>query len=142
MLRQQQLKQLAAAADQRWAEKPSYLDKPEDTGQVGPQLRPRDPAGYVPQTESEERQGVMNAAKSDEEQQALARGEDVDQGRFKGASREPPREGMREPLGDQVREPSAPRAKKEKENPWEKNYKGPSEGWQPQAWAPTGAERR
>ncbi len=116
------MRQLAAAADQRWAEKPSFLDKPKDTEQVGPQLKPRDPAGYVTQTENESREGVMNAAKSDEELKGVARGEDVDKGRFKGATREPPRG--------------------KTDDPWKKHQGGPSEGWQPQSWQPDSSARR
>lgn len=41
ILRQQQLKQLARLADERWASKPSYLDKPQ-TQQPGPATRASD----------------------------------------------------------------------------------------------------
>ena len=46
MQRQIQLKQLAQLADQRWAEKASYLDAP-DKAQPGPATLPRDNGGYV-----------------------------------------------------------------------------------------------
>ncbi len=34
------MKQLADAADQRWKEKESFLDRPQDTGQTAPALEP------------------------------------------------------------------------------------------------------
>ncbi|KAL2009934.1 hypothetical protein VTN00DRAFT_5741 [Thermoascus crustaceus] len=42
ILRQQQLKQLARLADERWASKPSYLDKPPTQQQPGPATRASD----------------------------------------------------------------------------------------------------
>ncbi|KAL9113337.1 MAG: hypothetical protein Q9187_007627, partial [Circinaria calcarea] len=59
--RQAQLKQLARLADERWASKPSFLDAPSQTSQPGPATIPRDKAGYVGQTESDEKEGVRNA---------------------------------------------------------------------------------
>ena len=60
VIRQAQMKQLARVADAKWASKPSFLDKPRP--QPGPATLPRDPAGYVPQTEPEEKkEGVHNA---------------------------------------------------------------------------------
>lgn len=109
--RQVEMRQLAALADQRWAEKESVLDDPRKTGQTGPLMLPRDNAGYgMGQTESEDKEGVRNMAATAEEVQGKTEGKGsaVDKGRFKGETRE--------------------------KDPWSKT--GPSEGWQPQAWTP------
>ncbi|MCJ1471463.1 hypothetical protein MMC13_000102 [Lambiella insularis] len=58
--RQVQLKQLARLADERWAAKPSFLDAPKTTSQPSPATLPRDPGGYVGQTEPHEKEGVRN----------------------------------------------------------------------------------
>ncbi|KAJ9667740.1 hypothetical protein H2201_002275 [Coniosporium apollinis] len=91
-IRQHQMKELAAAADQRWASKSSALDPPSKQQPLLP-LRPRDPAGDAPQTEPEQNEGVTNMAASPEEVVKSAEGEDVDKGRFKGETREPPWKG-------------------------------------------------
>ncbi|KAI9881589.1 MAG: hypothetical protein M1830_000153 [Pleopsidium flavum] len=59
LVRQAQLKHLARLADERWASKPSFLDKPKE--QPSPATVPRDPGGYAGQTEPGEREGVRNA---------------------------------------------------------------------------------
>lgn len=61
-----QLKQLARLADERWASKPSYLDKPRE--QPGPATIPRDPAAYVGQTEPDEKEGVRSGVESPADQ--------------------------------------------------------------------------
>lgn len=110
------MKQLAADADARWAAKPSALDMPPEA-QSAPQLSPRDPAGYAPQTEPEEREGVRNAAGAPEEVKASTEGkENVDQGRFKGDTKE--------------KSPA----------PWQESAS--SQEWQPDSWAPKVARRR
>lgn len=87
-------------------------------------MEPRDKGGYVPQTEQDSHQGVRNMAADPREVAGKIRGEDVDKGRFKGETKEEPRDG--------------------KPSPWEqyKQQKGPSEGWQPDAWKPGKVERR
>lgn len=124
--RQAGMKQLAARADERWKSIPSFLDKPRDTEQAQPLLQPRDNAGYGRgQTESEQHQGVMNAAKTEQEHVDVLQGKDVDKGRFKGETREPsPRDA--DPLKLKQRTKST----------------GASEGWQPAAWSPGKAQRR
>lgn len=124
--RQAGMKQLAAKADERWKSLPSFLDKPKDTAQAQPLLQPRDNAGYGRgQTEGEEHQGVMNAAKSEQEHVDVLEGKDVDKGRFKGETREPePREA--DPFKLQQRSKPS----------------GASEGWQPQEWSPGKVQRR
>lgn len=124
--RQAGMKQLAAKADQRWKSIPSFLDKPQEMAQAQPLLQPRDNAGYGRgQTESEGHEGVMNAAKSEQEHIDALQGKDVDKGRFKGETREQdPREA--DPLKLQQRGRSS----------------GPSDGWQPEAWSPGKSQRR
>ncbi|KAL9108406.1 MAG: hypothetical protein Q9227_006867 [Pyrenula ochraceoflavens] len=97
--RQIQLKQLAQLADERWASKPSFLDKPKT--QPEPASKPHQPASLSGRTEPEKNEGVRNAV-------------------------EPPAEVETKAKGD---------------NPWKIDRGGPSEGWQPEAWTPTGARR-
>lgn len=122
--RQAHVKQLAAQADQRWREQESFLDSPKQYGQSKPLMEPRDKGGYVPQTEPDSKQGVRNMAADPNEVAGKIRGEDVDKGRFKGETKEEPREG--------------------KPSPWDryKHQKGPSEGWQPEGWSPGKVEPR
>lgn len=54
-----QLKYLAQQADERWASKPSFLDKPRE--QPKPATLPKDPGGYAPQTEPDGKNGVRSA---------------------------------------------------------------------------------
>lgn len=118
------MQQLAAAADRRWKAIPSFLDKPEDTGQAQPLLQPRDNAGYGNgQTQEDKHEGVANAAKSEEEHIASLKGEDVDKGRFKGETKEA--------------EPTRTT------DPWKAAQRGAAgEGWQPAAWQPGKSQRR
>ena len=60
--RQARLKHLALQADERWASKPSLLDKP--TVQPGLETIPRDPGGYAGQSEPKEKEGVRNAVET------------------------------------------------------------------------------
>ena len=121
------MKQLASRANDRWKSVPSYLDAPS-AQQAQPALQPRDPAGYVQQTEPENKQGVMSAVEDAVKVQEVAvegkDGKEVDEGRFKGSTREKPRE----------RGPA----------PWEQQQaKGtPGESWQPATWTPGTAQRR
>jgi len=118
------MKQLAAKADERWNALPSFLDKPEDTGQAQPLLQPRDNAGYGNgQTVEEKNEGVMNAAKTEEEHIASLNGEDVDKGRFKGDTKEAEPTRTTDPFKAQQRG-------------------GAGESWQPAAWNPGKAQRR
>ncbi|KAK1808738.1 hypothetical protein LTR12_016903 [Friedmanniomyces endolithicus] len=125
--RQAMMKQLASRVDDRWKSVPSYLDAPS-AQQAQPALQPRDPAGYVQQTEPENKQGVMSAVEDAVKVQEVAvegkDGKEVDEGRFKGSTREKPRE----------RGPA----------PWDQQQaKGtPGENWQPAAWTPGIAQRR
>jgi NADH dehydrogenase [ubiquinone] 1 alpha subcomplex assembly factor 2 len=123
LTRQAGLKQLAARADERWKSIPSFLDNPADTAQAQPLLQPRDSGGYSGQSEGEEKQGVMNAAKTEEEHIESLQGKDVDKGRFKGETNEAEPTRTTDPFK------AAQRG-------------GAGEGWQPAAWSPGKAQKR
>ena len=115
--RQETMKELAAKADERWKSIPSYLDSPK-TQQPAPAIGVKDPGGYVPQTEPEQREGVTNAVEDPAKVVKSAEGKDVDEGRFKGK-------------------------KQREENPFNRPQAGaPSQNWQPEAWSPGVAQRR
>ena len=116
--RQIQLKQLAQLADERWASKASYLDKPEDTEQLRPATLPRDPGGYVGNAEEQGEEGVSSAVTG-------ASGD-------AGEQAKPDRKDRRRNTVEE----------KQKENPWKVHRGGPSEKWQPEAWKPGPAARR
>ncbi|KAI9813640.1 MAG: hypothetical protein M1827_003711 [Pycnora praestabilis] len=122
--RQAQLKQLAQVADERWASKPSFLAQPTTTPvgreQPAPATLPRDPGGYVGKTESEEKEGVRSAV-----------GGEVNGIMDVEGKAEEGRVGKR----------GKGKRKEDEKNPWDVNRKGPSEGWQPQAWTPGPARR-
>jgi len=116
--RQAQMKQLAAQADARWASVPSFLDSP-DKQQPAPAIGVKDPGGYVQQTEPEKNEGVRSAVGDHEEVEGSVKGQPIDEGRFKG------------------------KTKDKQENPWNKAQRGgPGEGWQPDTWSPGVATRR
>lgn len=116
--RQEQVKHLARLADERWASKPSYLDKPQ-SHQPGPAMRTSDQTlNPSPQHAPDESSpGVSNAVKSEEEDAAAGAGQGTGQGQ------------------DQSQEKQT-----KKEDPWAR-AKGPSENWQPESWAPSAARR-
>ncbi|KKY25075.1 hypothetical protein UCRPC4_g02132 [Phaeomoniella chlamydospora] len=64
VMRQAQMKQLARVADERWASKPSFLDKPR--AQPAPATMPKDPRAFAPQTALNEKQGVRDAIEGPE----------------------------------------------------------------------------
>lgn len=108
------MKQLAAEADARWAAKPSALDPPPQS-QTTPGLQPRDPAGYAPQTEREEREGVRNAVGAPEEVKASTSGKkNVDKGRFKGDTKEKSPNPWQEAKSTQEPQPWAPKIARRK----------------------------
>ncbi|RMY51329.1 hypothetical protein D0863_14613 [Hortaea werneckii] len=120
--RQAMMKQLAAQADERWKSVPSYLDPPR-MQQSQPPTEMKDPGGYTGQTAPEESEGVTSGVEDAEKVQEVSAGKDtkeVDEGRFKGKTRE------------------------KEIPPWEKNLpKGnPGDSWQPQEWTPGVAGRR
>ncbi|KKA19908.1 hypothetical protein T310_6107 [Rasamsonia emersonii CBS 393.64] len=69
VVRQMQIKKLAQIADERWASKPSYLDRPQ-TQQPGPATRTSDATLHPEKGAAPDRQpGVMNAIQSQAEAQ-------------------------------------------------------------------------
>lgn len=123
--RQAMMKQLAAKADERWKALPSYSDGPA-LQQAPPATELKDPGGYAPQIESEGNEGVTSGVEDAGKVQAVSEGvasKEVDEGRFKGATKEKPRE-----------EKAAA--------PWQQPARGvPGEDWKPKEWTP-GAARR
>ena len=117
------MKQLAARADERWKSVPSFLDAP-NRQQPQPAIGVKDPGGYAPQTEPEAKQGVASAVEGQGKANEVVRegkeGKEVDEGGFKGTTRE--------------KEPA----------PWEDGRRkgSPGEDWQPQSWAPGTVQRR
>lgn len=124
MQRQEHMKMLAARADQRWREQESFLDKPSDLGQPQPLLKPRGDQGdgyATGQSEDDSVEGVRSAVGDQSEVQGKFEGKDVDKERFKGDTRETPRD----------------------QNPWKKAIqRSPGEAWQPEQWKPSASGRQ
>jgi NADH dehydrogenase [ubiquinone] 1 alpha subcomplex assembly factor 2 len=127
IVRQEQLKILAAKADAKWASKKSYLDAPSKT-QPMPALRVSDATRTGDegvQVRVEDRNAENVSAETNETQAP---------------------EATRHPLtGREQRIMEATKEQKEKDDPWKEHARGgPSEEWQPQAWDPSalGAARR
>lgn len=148
---------MAAAADERWNAKKSYLDRPQDTAQAPAEiLEPRDRGGYgqvdprglgTPGSRDGNRKGLdeqmdssgMRSVVGNEEEVIKAGdGEDVVKGRFKGPSGPTdPRERDHDSAGDMQR-----KNLREKDNPWKKSQTAQRGEFQPQAWSPPPAARR
>jgi NADH dehydrogenase [ubiquinone] 1 alpha subcomplex assembly factor 2 len=139
VVRQEQLKVLAAQADARWASKKSYLDAPDrpvntsyleapgkEGGQTVPALKVKDPGGYTEDT----RPNGSHTGNKVEGSQAEE----------PGSKMQTP-DGKRHPFtrGERTRQIT----KEKMEDSWKKSGGGPSEEWQPQAWDPNalGARR-
>ncbi|KAI9735706.1 MAG: hypothetical protein M1818_006314 [Claussenomyces sp. TS43310] len=135
LVRQANLKVLAAEADARWAAKPSYLDAPgKERGQPVPAIGVMDPGEHSKSSiasKSENNPGVrgpINGGLNEPIIETSTTLEDTASQTFrrKGSEQEQTR-----------------RQKKEyKEDPWKKARGGPSEEWRPQAWNPGAAARR
>lgn len=117
VIRQLQVKQLARLADERWASKPSYLDKPQ-TEQPAPATNTSDgtlrgPEPGTPQEQHEKRQ-----------QQAPTQNEGT------------------EATAQQQQQQQGGRDKTKKDDPWANAAAGvPGQEWQPDSWTPTAARR-
>ncbi|OWP06012.1 hypothetical protein B2J93_1769 [Marssonina coronariae] len=127
LVRQRQLKILAAQADARWAAKPSFLDTPERS-QPLPALEVKDPGGYDSVQHRSEAVGVPDGGK--EINAEIGEG---------GIEMQAPN-GISHPFGktspqekQRRGEEHAPR-KEIKEDPWKNARGGPSEEWQPETW--------
>lgn len=143
LIRQENLKVLAAQADARWAAKPSFLDKPRETGQPAPALEglilESDPKEQVAQEspevedvgwDGEVRAQVPGKAgeglKEAEEPEDLAKGE---------APKMQVPDHKRHPFNVRP-DDTRVKDKKYKEDPWKQARGAPSEEWQPEAWTP------
>ncbi|OQO04387.1 hypothetical protein B0A48_10998 [Cryoendolithus antarcticus] len=112
--------ELAAIADQKWKDSESFLDAPAKQ-QPEPALQVKDPGGHAGQTEPESKQGVRNAVEDMDKILAAAEGKRVDEGRFRGPTKE----------------------KLKEESPWGKPARGnPDENYAPKPWTPGAAARR
>lgn len=123
--RQGNLKQLAAAADARWAAKPSVLDRPADVAQPAPLMAPRDKGGYV-EDAATGKSGVMSPIVAAGHQ---GRGEEpVASERSARAAEE---------------EDKQQQGRRRKPSPWDQQQRGaPGQEWQPKAWTPGQAAQR
>ena len=119
-MRQQELKQLAAAADARWAAKPSVMDRPRRANQ---ELGIGDGEG-----------ATGNVGVRQETGRVLKEGETGDMVKQKFME-----------TGDPITDgPAVKRERKEqtKENPWKKQERGAAgETYQPEAWSPGSARK-
>ncbi|MCJ1371204.1 hypothetical protein MMC20_002419 [Loxospora ochrophaea] len=139
LTRQAQLKQLAALADQRWAEKPSFLDRPEETRQRGPGTVPRDKGGYVEGREVDSSGGGVMSAVGGSVEGSVRAGDEGEGGIDKMGRAE--KEGEADVNGRRQSSPTSEKGNEERENPWKVRRGAPGEEWQPAAWTP-GATRR
>lgn len=141
LVRQENLKVLAARADARWASKPSFLDAP---GQAQGQPLP-----------------TLEAAGLRSQMDATTPGKDGQESNTKGGSAEP-LQNTEEPIKMQVpdgirhhfverpkehtsgtvKETKETKEMKEKEDPWKQARGGPSEQWQPASWTGNAAPAR
>jgi NADH dehydrogenase [ubiquinone] 1 alpha subcomplex assembly factor 2 len=168
LVRQRQLKVLAAEADARWNAKESYLDAP-NVQQSAPMLgRTNEGVHGLPEmvegqsgermqenwTGTAESTGVNGNAPQTTGQQSRAREmADTTVGKIGIFERDPERtkvDGGRRPKvytnpglakqsKQEKKEPPIPK----KDDPWQKVKRGgPSEEWQPQAWNPSAATPR
>lgn len=119
LVRQRNLKVLAAQADARWAAKESWLDGPE-TRQALPAVEVRDPGGYETVQERTE-----------------AAGGDMREGAGEASAESK----IKEERGKSDLPEKKPEAE-EKKDPWKTARGGPSEEWQPQGWTGNVASRR
>ncbi|KAL9039919.1 MAG: hypothetical protein Q9180_002240 [Flavoplaca navasiana] len=116
--RKEQLKQLAAAADRRWASKPSVLDKPRRRNQ---EVGVGDGEG-----------GVGVVGRKGESTEAM-------DGKGDGGEGQRLDKGVK---GEDVRDSWGEGQKGRGENPWVKaRPRGAGEGYQPESWQPPGLER-
>ncbi|KAH8789576.1 hypothetical protein BGZ57DRAFT_850472 [Hyaloscypha finlandica] len=138
LMRQRNLKVLAAEADARWAAKPSFLDAPGHArGQPLPALEVEDPGGNANVADSKNTVGLRSSIGGGPE--------DISAGsREKGEQKDKIQ--AADGKGHHIRERSGQEnnskveSKKEKEDPWKQARRG--EKWQPAAWDGNIAVRR
>ncbi|KAE8453353.1 hypothetical protein EG329_010214 [Mollisiaceae sp. DMI_Dod_QoI] len=133
LVRQRNLKVLAAEADARWAAKPSFLDSP-GRSQPLPALELKDPGAYTQSAHSPDERGVRSAVGGGLEDTAqdtkdtikATAGDEVS-----NAESKIPEDTRKHT--SRKREQAKPVAKSA-EDPWKQFRGGPSEEWQPKAW--------
>jgi NADH dehydrogenase [ubiquinone] 1 alpha subcomplex assembly factor 2 len=137
VLRQERLKILAREADERWAQKKSYLDPPEMQHAL-PATQPRDGGAYTGIEPRADGKGVKNAVV---EEQGLGEGREAGMGEQVGVGVESEVARSRtseQEVGREVRKGKGVREeKKYKEDPWKQAKGAAGEEWQPQAWNPS-----
>lgn len=134
VLRLERLKILAREADERWAQKKSYLDPPEMQHAL-PAMQPRDMGAYTGTEPRADGRGVKSAVV---EKQGRGGGgeagmrEQVDVGVESEVARSRTNEQEVGSEGKGVR-----KEKKYKEDPWKQAKGAAGEEWQPLAWNPS-----
>jgi len=118
LMRQARMKQLAAQADARWAEKPSALDAP-DKQQPMQMLQSKDPDSGVTQMNVEQEIRDKAAWQTEPEQT-------------------PPAPAVEDHVPDAT--PRKRMRKEPKDSPWKQAAQ--SQEWQPQGWSPAPAKRK
>ena len=108
--RQIRLKELAAAADARWAAQKSLRDSPK-VQQPVPAIGVNDAGGYAGPTETTAKQGVRNSVGS-------------------------PKDVAKDNVGGMAGEPMKESAREAKELPWKSMVTGSGGEWQPEPWKP------
>ncbi|KAF4627210.1 hypothetical protein G7Y89_g10946 [Cudoniella acicularis] len=136
LVRQRNLKVLAAAADARWAAKPSVLDAPGAVrGQPLSALR----TGLSPNNlESNYNKSILNGDQGEliDMSSGTQRPTNSSQGKPEVANSMQVPDGIRHRFNERpVQEKEAKQvAEKEKTDPWKQDRGGPSEQWQPKSW--------
>jgi NADH dehydrogenase [ubiquinone] 1 alpha subcomplex assembly factor 2 len=121
ILRQEQLKVLAAQADARWAEKPSVLDPPRNMGQAMVSTEGSDGRMGVDQ-----REYAVGESKLRQNERPKTSNPEINM-QNPGEKRDSSIPGVRTKGSESIARSGG--------SPWEK-ARGPGEGWQPQAWDP------
>lgn len=141
LIRQENLKVLAAQADARWAAKTSFLDKPGGVrGQPVPALEmdsgPKLENGKRKREREREREGegVARSAVGGVEDTSSTTG--ANSGEAQGAKETREEDGARPHPNEWFEQNKTHKLskKKEKDDPWKQARGGPREEWQPQAW--------
>ncbi|KAG0651613.1 NADH dehydrogenase [Hyphodiscus hymeniophilus] len=148
LVRQENLKVLARQADERWAAKGSFLDRPE-ARQPAPALRGTQASAVTPQMEPDVRLGETEAPQEvrwDGEVRAEVPGVGLkdaarsEQGGGETPAMQAPDQKKHyfneRPDGTEIKE------KKYKDDPWKQARGAPSEDWKPAAWSPNSALKR
>jgi NADH dehydrogenase [ubiquinone] 1 alpha subcomplex assembly factor 2 len=141
IIRQQNLKILAAEADARWAAKPSLLDSPEVRGKPLPALEPSHLHRQTASTGRENRAGARDAIGVESERDAKRTdipAKSVEMREHNGKS--PDDDDPEQDLTKRSAHETWPRAQKDQDDPW-KQARG-SEKWQPATWHGNVAVRR